>query len=127
MNPLVLKMLKYCLVGLTGMIIDFSTTWLMKEKVKINRFVANSMGFTIAAISNYLLNKSWTFHSQNNDVTIEFARFFGIALAGLVINNIIIYLMNDKLKFNFYLSKLIAIGIVTAWNFLLNYRFTFTA
>ena len=126
MNPLVLKMLKYCLVGLTGMIIDFSSTWLMKEKVKINRFVANSIGFTIAAISNYLLNKSWTFHSQNNNVTVEFARFFGIALVGLVINNMIIYLMNDKLKLNFYLSKLIAIGIVTAWNFLLNYRFTFT-
>jgi len=34
-------------------------------------------------------------------------------------------LLNDKLKFNFYLSKLIAIGVVTIWNFVMNFIITF--
>jgi putative flippase GtrA len=126
MNPFFFKIVKYGVVGFTGMIIDFTATWFLKEKAKINRFIANSIGFTIAAISNYLLNKYWTFHSQNTNVTFEFASFFLIALIGLLINNLVIFLLNNKLKMNFYFSKLIAIGVVTSWNFLLNYYFTFS-
>lgn len=125
MNPIILKFLKYCIVGFSGMSIDFSTTWILKEKVKTNRYVANSVGFSAAAIFNYLLNKAWTFHSDNKNVTLEFATFMGIAIIGLLINNFIVYLLNEKLNLNFYFSKLIAICIVTIWNFLMNNYFTF--
>ena len=43
------------------------------------------------------------------------------------INNGIIYLLADRMRMNFYLSKLFAIGTVTVWNFFMNYYFTFTA
>ena len=49
------KFLKFCIVGSSGMIIDFGTTWLLKEKVKINKYLANSTGFILAATSNYLI------------------------------------------------------------------------
>jgi len=35
---LLFKFLKFCAVGLSGMAIDFGATWILKEKVKINRF-----------------------------------------------------------------------------------------
>jgi putative flippase GtrA len=44
---------------------------------------------------------------------------------GLGINNLVIYLLHGKLKLNFWLSKVAAIGIVTIWNFTMNYFFTF--
>mgnify|MGYP001293249327 FL=1 len=62
------KFLKFGIVGSSGMIMDFGTTWLLKEKVKINKYVANSTGFILAATSNYLLNRFWTFHSENTKV-----------------------------------------------------------
>jgi hypothetical protein len=34
-------------------------------------------------------------------------------------------LIHGKLKYNFYLSKLFAIGMVTIWNFFANYYITF--
>ena len=123
---LFLKFIKFCLVGLSGMLIDFGTTWVLKEKVRVNKYIANSTGFILAATSNYIWNRFWTFHSENTHVTTEYLSFILISLAGLGLNNLILYFFNDKLKFNFYLSKLIAVGFVTIWNFVLNYLITFS-
>jgi putative flippase GtrA len=120
-----LKFLKFCVVGFSGMVIDFSTTWLLKEKAKVNKYVANSTGFILAATSNYIWNRIWTFQSENSQIAVEYLSFILISVAGLGINNFVIYLLNDRLKFNFYLSKLLAIGVVTVWNFLMNFIFTF--
>lgn len=125
-NKLILwKFFKFCVIGFSGMLIDFGTTWFLKEKVRINKYIANSTGFILAATSNYIWNRFWTFHSENKQVVTEYFSFLLISLAGLGINNLVIYLLHDKMKLNFYVSKLIAIGVVTLWNFIMNYLITF--
>lgn len=119
------KFLKFCIVGFSGMIVDFGTTWLLKEKVKVNKYIANSTGFILAASSNYLFNRFWTFHSVNPRIVYEYGSFILISIVGLAINNLIIFLLNEKMKLNFYLSKLFAVGVVTIWNFFMNYMITF--
>lgn len=108
------------------MVIDFGTTWLLKEKVKINKYIANSAGFIFAATSNYLLNRFWTFQSDNSRIVTEYLSFILISVIGLAINNGVVYLLTEKVRLNFYLSKLFAIGVVTVWNFSMNYFFTFS-
>ena len=122
---LFLKFLKFCCVGFSGMIIDFGVTWILKEKARINRYISNTCGFILAASSNYLLNRIWTFESNNERVTVEYLMFFTVALAGLGINNLILWFLSDKMKLNFYLSKIFATGVVTLWNFGMNFLFTF--
>ena len=124
-NIVFLKFIKFCVVGFSGMIIDFGTTWLLKEKVKINKYLANSCGFVLAASSNYILNRIWTFESKNSEIATEYFSFFAISLIGLGLNNLFLWILSDKLKLNFYLSKIIATVIVTLWNFLMNFLFTF--
>jgi putative flippase GtrA len=125
-NELVLlKFIKFCVVGFSGMIIDFGTTWVLKEKVRINKYIANSTGFILAATSNYIFNRFWTFQSENNHIATEYFSFIIISVIGLGINNLLVYLFTDKMRFNFYLSKLIAIIVVTFWNFIMNYLITF--
>jgi putative flippase GtrA len=119
------KFLKFCIVGFSGMIIDFGATWLLKEKAKVNKYVANSTGFVLAASSNYLFDRYWTFHSINPRVITEYLSFISISIIGLAINNMVIYLLNEKMKINFYLAKLFAVGVVTIWNFFMNYVITF--
>jgi putative flippase GtrA len=120
------KFLKFCMVGSSGMIIDFGTTWLLKEKARVNKYLANSTGFVLAATSNYILNRFWTFHSANRQVVTEYLCFIIISVFGLAINNFVVYILTERMKFNFYLSKLFAVGIVILWNFSMNYLFTFT-
>lgn len=120
------KFFKFCLVGFTGMILDFGVTWVLKEKFRINKYAANSTGFILAATSNYTLNRLWTFHSENKQVATEYLSFMLISLAGLAINNLVIFVLHDKIKLNFYLAKVGAVGIVTIWNFGMNFFFTFS-
>lgn len=123
--PVIWKMIKFCIIGFSGMIVDFFITWLCKEKLHINKYISNSLGFILAATNNYIWNRIWTFQSQNEAITREYGSFFIIALIGLGLNNLIIYLLHDRCKLNFYISKLIAIGCVTIWNFSMNYFVTF--
>ncbi len=124
-STLIVKFLKFCLVGFSGMVVDFGTTWLCKEKFGWNKYVSNSIGFILAATNNYLWNRLWTFQSTNTNIPVEYGKFFLIAAIGLGINNLVVYLLHGKVKLNFYLAKIIAVAVVTIWNFAMNYLFTF--
>ena len=119
------KLLKFGIVGCSGMIIDFGITYLCKEILKINKFLSNGIGFILAATSNYFINRIWTFNSQTEDIGIQYAQFMTVSVIGLGINSLVLFLLNEKLKWNFYFSKVIAIAITTIWNFFANLLFTF--
>ena len=119
------KLLKFGIVGCSGMVIDFGMTYLCKEILKINKFISNGIGFILAATSNYFLNRNWTFNSQTEDIGTQYVQFMIVSAIGLGINSLVLYLLNEKLKWNFYFSKLISIGITTIWNFFANLLFTF--
>jgi len=119
------QLLKFALVGITGMGLDFGTTWLLKERVKINKFMANAAGFCIAVVNNFMLNKYWTFDNQNPIATEQFVKFLVISIVGLGINSLLLFILLKKIKGNFYLVKLAVIGLVFFWNFSANYLYTF--
>lgn len=123
--PILLKLIKFCVVGFSGMIVDFGVTWVCKEKLRWNKYVSNSLGFILAASNNYIWNRLWTFSSTDANITRQWGSFLLISAIGLALNNLIIYLLHGKLRLNFYLSKIIAIACVTLWNFSMNYLFTF--
>ena len=120
-----MKFLKFAAVGLSGLLIDYAFTYLLKEIFKVQKYVSNSIGFTIAASSNYVLNRVWTFESDNPDIALEYTEFLIISIIGLGLNNLILWLIVSKFKINFYLAKFFAICVVTVWNFLANFLITF--
>ena len=122
---ILLRFGRFGLVGASGMVIDFGVTWLCKEKLRWNKYLSNSLGFILAATNNYCWNRLWTFQSESGEIAREYFSFVFIALIGLGLNNLILYLLHEKLHLNFYLSKLLAILCVTIWNFSMNYVFTF--
>jgi putative flippase GtrA len=120
------KFLKFGIVGFSGVFIDFGVTWVLKEKLNLNKYVANSAGFLAAVFSNYLLNRLWTFEDHNPDMVQQFMKFFGIAVVGLAINSFIIYQLTEKKqRMHFYTAKAAATLLVTFWNFFGNMIFTF--
>jgi putative flippase GtrA len=125
LKEIFLQFLKFGVVGFTGLFVDFGITWFLKEKVGWHKYLANSLGFIAAASSNYLLNRIWTFESQDPEILSQYSKFLIISIIGLGLNNFFIYIFNDRLNFNFYFAKLLAIGLVTFWNFFANYFFTF--
>ncbi|HYF71145.1 MAG TPA: GtrA family protein [Ohtaekwangia sp.] len=122
---IIIKFLKFGLVGASGLAVDFGLTFLFKEILKLNKYIANAIGFLAAASSNFAVNRMWTFASVDPDITSQYMKFIGVSLVGLVLSYIILKLMHERLNWNFYLAKLIAICIVMSWNFVINFIFTF--
>ena len=102
---MIFKLLKFILVGFSGLIIDFGITFICKEKVFLNKYISNSIGFAVAALSNYIFNRIWTFGSNNPELLIEFSSFLLVSIIGLLINTSILWQIHNNLKVNFYLSK----------------------
>jgi putative flippase GtrA len=124
-NAFDIRIFKFGVVGVGGMIVDFSITWLCKEKFRFNKYLANSLGFCCAVINNFLLNRCWTFENNIQPYTGQFAKFLLVSLSGLLINNILLYLLVKKVNRNFYLLKGVVIGLVFFWNYFINLVFTF--
>ena len=120
------KVLKFGIVGFIGMCLDFLVTWLLKEKLRLNKYLANSLGFTCAVINNFYLNLKWTFQVGGNQGTnVYLVKFILISIIGLGLNNSFVYLFSDRLKINFYVSKMLAVVCVFIWNFSANNYFNF--
>jgi len=119
------KFLKFGIVGFSGLLVDFGITYFFKEKIKMQKYISNAIGFTTAASSNYFFNRIWTFQSNNPRILIEYSNFLLVSIIGLGINSLVLWLLVSRFKQHFYLSKLIAIIITIFWNFTANYLYTF--
>ncbi len=139
LKPLILKFVKFGIVGASGMVVDVGVLYLMRNVAGLPDLWANTISFTAAATSNYFLNRIWTFRSHEKQVGVEYAKFLLVSVIGLGINNGVLLLSSllwpelyngtiSLLGKNievFYLFKLLAIAITTLWNFFGNMLFTF--
>ncbi|RVT78420.1 GtrA family protein [Flavobacterium sufflavum] len=121
----ILKFFKFGLVGFTGLVIDFGITWICKEKLNLNKYVANGFGFLFGVTNNYFLNKYFTFDNHNPEIGLQFLSFLIIAIIGFSINTGFLYSLQKKTKINFYVCKIIVTAVVFIWNFGANTFYTF--
>lgn len=129
------KFVKFGVVGASGAVVDFGLTALCKGIIGMPELMANAIGFTVAATSNFFLNRYWTWNSSSKQVGVEYVKFFTVSLIGLGINSLIVLLLKDvtilppfvetTLDWNFWVAKVIATAVVMVWNFLANNFFTF--
>lgn len=127
LTAVVVKFIKFAIVGASGVLVDFAITYLAKEKFGIQKYVANALGFCCAATTNFFLNRNWTFENDDPRITEQFIKFFLIATIGLGLNTVMIWFAHQRKGYNFYLAKAIAIALVMFWNFIANFLYTFVA
>ncbi|MBY0537478.1 MAG: GtrA family protein [Chitinophagaceae bacterium] len=125
-TTLIKKLASFGMVGITGIVIDFGITWILKERLKVNKYLANACGFTAAVINNFFLNTVFTFKEANSDSPKHLAAFICIALIGLLLNTGVLKLLQQYTKFGFYFAKAITIGLVFFWNFFANHYINYS-
>eukprot|EP00004_Rigifila_ramosa_P023213 TRINITY_DN6483_c0_g1_i1.p1 TRINITY_DN6483_c0_g1~~TRINITY_DN6483_c0_g1_i1.p1 ORF type:complete len:161 (+),score=49.03 TRINITY_DN6483_c0_g1_i1:76-558(+) len=123
---------KWLVVGAIGAVIDFSTLNLLVSLAGFHPYMANPFSFALAVVSNFILSRYWTFpESQKLPLLTQALQFFMVSMVGLLINQFIFMLALDFVSgfleppWNFNVSKLGSIVVVTLWNFLANRLWTF--
>ncbi len=130
LKPLIFKFVKFGIVGASGMVVHLCVLYLCRDVLGINTFISNTLGFIVAATTNYILNRIWTFRSHDKQVGMEYMKFIVVSLIGLGINNGTLWLSGRMLPewnadWRFYILWIFAVGVTTLWNFLGNMLFTF--
>ncbi len=120
-----IKFLKFGLVGTVGIAVDFSITWILREKLRRNQYFANAMGFCFACTGNYFLNRIFTFQDHNPNIGLQYLSFFVISFIGLIINSLLLLVIQKRTNLDFYYSKILVTGLLFLWNYSANSYYTF--
>ena len=124
MNKLVNKIIRFSIVGGIATIIDFVYLYIFKEFLNFNVILANTLSFIISVTYNYIASITWVFDTNKNEnKKIQFILFIIFSIVGLIINNIILYILTDKLNIYYLISKVVATLIVMIFNFITRKKF----
>ena len=84
----------------------------------------NGLGFVVSVISNYYLNRRWTFRSTGR-VATEFPKFLTVSIVAYVVNLAIFTVAHTVFDLRGNVSQLIAIACVMPVNFVANKLWSF--
>lgn len=109
---------RYVLVGGLAFVIDFTVLFILTEKVGLHYLVSASIAFLVGMVTNYLLCIGWIFdYRALNNTAHELAVFFLIGIAGLLLNNSLMFLLTEFLDFHYLFSKIGAAAVIVIFNF----------
>jgi dolichol-phosphate mannosyltransferase len=118
------RFIKFCLVGLSGVGVNMGLLWLLTEYAGLVYMISAAIAVETSIITNFLLNNFFTFRGRSEPGTRPFfqrlLKFNMISLAGLGINLGLLSLFTEVFGIYYLVSNIIAIAIVTLWNYLLN-------
>jgi putative flippase GtrA len=85
-------------------------------------YVANALGFAVSVMTNYYLNRRWTFRSTGR-VATELPKFVTVSIAAYAANLVVFTLARTQL--GPIVSQLVAIAVVMPINYVANKLWSF--
>lgn len=120
---------RFYTVGASGLVLNYMTSVLLANNPAINSGYLQStiVGIIVSNISNFLLNKYWTFEDRDfslRKTLKQYALFAGISSGGAAIQLGSLYLFMES-GLSYEVSLITAVAIASVSNFLLNKKWTF--
>lgn len=147
------RFIKFLFVGTLGFVIDFGILTFLVEVVKVPEKVAeltsysttvglifsNTISFTLAVISNFTLNRYWTYpESRGKRKRVQLPQFTLVSIIGLILNNFILAILHTPFDHvlaqlssipesidGYVPAKIVATIVVLFWNFFINRFWTY--
>ena len=113
-RQLIQQILSFGIVGVVAFLIDYGIMNILYTKLGCTLLIANTSGFIISTIINYILSKKHVFDMKTSNAFIKFTI---LSVLGLLINNMTMILCIDCMKLVTLMAKIIATGVCMIWNF----------
>lgn len=141
------RFLRFGVVGFSGLFVDIVVFYLLRELIGLPLYLSTALSIEAAIINNFLWNDAWTFADlaqQQKGWRARFGRFYKFNLVcllgaflqvGIMTLLLLVPAVNQLPALvgqfiaaswtnnaNEYFAKIVAIALVTLWNFWINLK-----
>jgi putative flippase GtrA len=123
-HPLFIELFRYLSVGVLVVLVQFSLLSFLVEFSHVNPTLSSAIAYVVSTAVNYILQYHYTFRS-NHRHHIVFIRYLLVSAVALGLNVLIFWLCNEVAGIWYLFSQMVALVLVTAFNFILGRHYTF--
>jgi len=121
------EFLLYVIAGSIAFASDFTVLYFSTEIVGVHYLISNLISSSFGLLVAYLLNIHWVFKYRRYPTTvIELPIFISIAIAGMLISELLLFIMVEKSSINYLWAKIMIAGIIFLFNFVIRKRLLFS-
>ena len=118
LRALAAQFARFAGVGLVAFAVDYALMVFLVEVFGVDSVVAATVSYIVSIVVNYFMSMRFVFRRREGITRRrEFTLFLVLALVGLAINDVLLWVATDLLLIDYRLAKLGVAVIVTMWNF----------
>lgn len=122
------RLLKFGVVGASGVVVNMGGLYILKEYAGIPYFVASVIAIELSILSNFTINLLWTWRDRSGDGSLwtKMIRYhIGAGATAFLGNYLILIALTEIFGIHYLISNLIGIGVGTLSNYIINDLWTF--
>ena len=113
-----IQLFRYIFVGGAAFLVDFTSLFILTQYFGIFYLISAALAFILGLAVNYLLSVRWVFNNRKlENRSFEFGVFAIIGMAGLGLNEFLIWFFTQDIQIFYLFSKILAAVIILFWNF----------
>ncbi|MBE9018251.1 glycosyltransferase [Chroococcidiopsidales cyanobacterium LEGE 13417] len=124
------RFIRFGAVGFSGVFVDMAVLYLLHDQSGLGWGLTRSKAIAAEAaiINNFFWNDAWTFSDMSRQQRgwrkriKRLLKFNIVCLMGLVLNILLLNVLYNTLHVHYQVANLLAIAIVTFWNFWINLK-----
>ncbi|MCC0177102.1 glycosyltransferase [Waterburya agarophytonicola K14] len=122
------RFIRFGVSGFSGVFINLAVLYFLREFADLGLTRSAIIAAEIAIANNFFWNDRWTFKDISSNQKgihnrlIRFLKFNLICLSGLILNILLLNILYNLLGINEYIANIIAIAIITFWNYWFNLK-----
>jgi putative flippase GtrA len=120
------QLVKFCLVGASGYVINLCVFALAVEGAGVHHLVAATVAFVVAVLNNFWWNRHWTFQARQQRAGFQVTRFFVVSIAAFVFAASLLELLVSVVGVAEVAAQAISIFAATPLNFIGNKMWSFS-
>ena len=117
-NNSIIQFIRYFFVGGIAAVFNIGSLYIISEFLNFNLILSNILAFIIGLFVNYFLSKKFVFTNDNEmNKLFEITMYMLIGVLGLIFDTFILWILTNKVKIYYMISKIISTLLTFIWNF----------
>lgn len=112
---------KYLITGLLSFSLEYLLFFVLYEMLRLWYITANAIVYFVVFWFNFLMNRYWSFRAKGS-ISRQLALYCILFVFNLAAITVIMYILSDLAMIPPLISKVLVMGMVVSWNFIIYRR-----